>query len=208
MWNFLILIVVNIMWGLQFSGAKIATEQLGPIAVTVIPLIISVLMMAPFLAFKKRNSEAGIPAQGRLISSVIAFVILGTVGIVVSQLFLTWGIARSLASNAAVITLTTPATTAVLAFFLLREKMTRLRWFSFALAFAGVIMASGVDWGSVQLLQARYLVGNLLLFLSCWGASFYNTYAKKLLSEFTPYEVTVYSFTVCVLFLLPFFARI
>ena len=46
-------------------------------------------------------------------------------------------------------------------------------------------------------------MGNLLIFGSLWGASFYNTYAKKLLKVYSPFEVTVYSFTVCSLVLLP-----
>ena len=201
--NFLILILVNIFWAVQFSAAKIATDNLGPITVTVVPLIMSVLMMAPFLALKKRNSTLDPPASGKVLTTVLSFVLLGTAGIVISQLCLTWGISRSLASNAAVITLGTPAITAVTAYFMLSERMTRLRWISFVLAFAGVLMCSDIDWRSVQLLKGNYLVGNMLLFLSLWGASFYNTYAKKLLRKFTPFEVTVYSFTVCSLVLLP-----
>ena len=201
--NFLILILVNIFWAVQFSAAKIATDNLGPITVTVVPLVMSVLIMAPFLALRKRNANSDPPGQGRLLRTILSFVLLGTVGIVISQLCLTWGISRSLASNAAVITLGTPAITAVTAYFMLRERMTRLRWVSFILAFAGVLMCSDIDWSSVQLLKGRYLVGNMLLFLSLWGASFYNTYAKKLLRKFTPLEVTVYSFTVCSLVLLP-----
>jgi len=201
--NFLILILVNIFWAVQFSAAKIATDNLGPITVTVVPLIMSVLMMAPFLALKKRNPTPDPPASGEGLNTVLSFVLLGTAGIVVSQLCLTWGISRSLASNAAVITLGTPAITAVTAYFMLSERMTRLRWISFVLAFAGVLICSDIDWRSVQLLKGKYLVGNMLLFLSLWGASFYNTYAKKLLRKFTPFEVTVYSFIVCSLVLLP-----
>ncbi len=201
--NFLILILVNVFWAVQFAAAKIATDNMGPITVTVVPMLISVLTMAPFLAFRKRNPEpAPVPGES-VVRTVFGFVLLGTFGIVISQLCLTWGISRSLASNAAVITLGTPAITAVTAYFMLREHMTAVRWISFILAFAGVLMCSDIDWRSVQLLQGKYFVGNMLLFASLWGASFYNTYAKKLLSRFTPFEVTVYSFTVCTLVLLP-----
>ncbi len=201
--NFLILILVNIMWAIQFAAAKIATDNMGPITVTVVPMLISVLTMAPFLALRKSAPRPDAPDRGSLPKIVLSFVLLGTFGIVISQLCLTWGIARSLASNAAVITLGTPAITAVTAYFMLRERMTKVRWVSFLLAFGGVLICSDIDWRSVQLLQGKYLVGNLLLFISLWGASFYNTYAKKLLSRYTPFEVTVYSFIVCTLVLLP-----
>ena len=201
--NFAILILVNIMWALQFAGAKIATENLGPITVTVIPMAISTLLMVSVLAMRKRKPAAEDPVPGSRLRIILSFVLLGTGGIVISQLFLTWGIARSLASNAAVITLTVPAITAVLAFFMLGERLTLLRCISFALALAGVLMVSGIDWRSVHIFQGKYLLGSILLFLSCWGGSFYNTYAKKLLRRYSPLEVTVYSFTVCTLVLLP-----
>jgi drug/metabolite transporter (DMT)-like permease len=201
--NFLILILVNVFWAVQFAAAKIATDNMGPITVTVVPMLISVLTMAPFLALRKRNPEPPAIPRGSVLKTVFGFILLGTFGIVISQLCLTWGISRSLASNAAVITLGTPAITAVTAYFMLRERMTAVRWISFILAFGGVLMCSDIDWKSVQLLQGRFFFGNMLLFASLWGASFYNTYAKKLLSRFTPFEVTVYSFTVCALVLLP-----
>ena len=203
MTNFLLLILVNLMWSVQFAAAKVATDSLGPVTVTVVPLVISVLLMAPFLALRKRRARANPPERASLLRNILAFVLLGTVGIVISQLFLTWGISRSLASNGAVITLACPAITAVVAYFMLNERMTLLRWISFTLALAGVLICSDIDWHSVQLSTGKYLVGNLLIFGSLWGASFYNTYAKKLLKVYSPFEVTVYSFTVCALVLLP-----
>jgi len=191
------------MWSVQFAAAKVATDSLGPVTVTVVPLVISVILMAPFLALRKRRARANPPERASLLRNILAFVLLGTVGIVISQLFLTWGISRSLASNGAVITLACPAITAVVAYFMLNERMTPLRWISFALALAGVLICSDIDWHSVQLSTGKYLVGNLLIFGSLWGASFYNTYAKKLLKVYSPFEVTVYSFTVCSLVLLP-----
>ena len=46
---FVVLLLVNLMWAFQFSGAKIATERLGPITVAFLPLAISTLLFAPFL---------------------------------------------------------------------------------------------------------------------------------------------------------------
>ncbi|MCE5309072.1 MAG: DMT family transporter [Acidobacteriales bacterium] len=204
---FLVLILVNLMWAAQFSAAKIATDRLGPTTVTVLTLAMSVALVAPVLAWRRRSGTNGNRRSG-FWKTAPQFVLLSAAGIVISQLFLTWGIAHSLASNAAVITLATPATTAVLAYFLLGERMTWVRCVSFVLALAGVLMVSDIDWRSIQLLHGKYLLGNLLLFLSCWGASFYNTYGKKLLRVFSPIEVLVYSFFVAVLILTPLMQRL
>ena len=42
MTNFLLLILVNLMWSVQFAAAKVATDNLGPVTVTVVPLVMSV----------------------------------------------------------------------------------------------------------------------------------------------------------------------
>jgi drug/metabolite transporter (DMT)-like permease len=109
---------------------------------------------------------------------------------------LTAGLQRSLASNGAVITLTIPVLMALLAALLLGERMTGLRWLAFALAIAGVLLTSDIDWRSVRILDGRYLLGNLLIFLSCAGSAFYNVFSKKLLDRFSAAEVVVYSFLV------------
>ncbi len=192
---FAVLLLVNAMWAFQFSGAKIATARLGPITVTLLPMALSTLFFAPFVLFRKRKPMPGVaPASRREI--VLGFVAAGTIGVAASQLGLTWGVLRSLASNAAVLTLTIPVLTAALAAMLLGEKMSGLRWFAFLLSIAGVLIVSDVDWHSVQVFRGKYLLGNTLIMVSCFGSAFYNTYSKKLLQTFNPVEVLVYSYAV------------
>ncbi len=190
--SFLALLVVNMMWAFQFSGAKIVTERLGPVSTALIPMALSTLLFAPFL-------RAGRPcgAAGRFTRPLLAgLLMIGTVGIVPAQLGLTWGVEHSLASNASVITLTIPVLTAVMAVLLLEEKMTRLRWLSFGLAICGVLIVSEVDLRSADIFRGSYLAGNLLILASCLGSALNNTYSKKLLEVLSPLELLVYSFLV------------
>jgi drug/metabolite transporter (DMT)-like permease len=189
---FLVLAVVNLMWAFQFSGAKIATERLGPVTVTFIPLALSTVLFAPLVRLSR-----GPKPKPRFTAVVVRDLILaGTLGIIPSQLGLTWGVQLSLASNASVLTLTIPVLTAIMAVVLLGERMTVVRWLSFALAICGVLIVSDIDWRSVELFRGTYLLGNLLLFASCLGSAFYNTYSKKLLETFNPVELLVYTFLV------------
>lgn len=187
---FLVLVLVNLMWAFQFSGAKIATERLGPIAVALIPLALSTVLFAPLLRMSR-----GTKARPRWTPAVWRDLLLAsTLGIIPAQLGLTWGVEHSLASNASVLTLTIPVLTAMMAVLLLGERMTLLRWLSFALAIAGVLIVSDINWKSVSIFRGTYLVGNLLILASCLGSAFYNTYTKKLLETFNPVELLVYSF--------------
>jgi drug/metabolite transporter (DMT)-like permease len=189
---FLVLVVVNLMWAFQFSGAKIATERLGPVTVTFMPLALSAVLFAPLLRFSRGQK----PSPRFTVVVVRDLILAGTLGIIPSQLGLTWGVQLSLASNASVLTLTIPVLTAIMAVVLLGERMTVVRWLSFALAICGVLMVSDIDWKSVEIFRGTYLLGNLLLFASCLGSAFYNTYSKKLLETFNPVELVVYTFLV------------
>ena len=189
---FLVLVLVNLMWAFQFSGAKIATERLGPIAVALIPLALSTVLFAPLLRISRGKTP-----RPRWTPVVWRDLFLAsTLGIIPAQLGLTWGVEHSLASNASVLTLTIPVFTAMMAVMLLGERMTIVRWLSFALAICGVFMVSDIDWKSVAIFKGTYLTGNLLILASCLGSAFYNTYTKKLLETFNPVELLVYSFLV------------
>jgi drug/metabolite transporter (DMT)-like permease len=189
---FLVLMLVNLMWAFQFSGAKIATERLGPITVALIPLVLSTILFAPLL----RVSRSGKPGPRWTLVVWRDLILASTLGIIPAQLGLAWGVKHSLASNAAVLTLTIPVFTAVMAVILLGERMTAVRWLSFALAIVGVLLVSNIDWKSVAIFRGTYLLGNLRILVSCIGSAFYNTYTKKLLETFNPIELLVYSFLV------------
>ena len=195
---FVVLTLVNLMWAFQFSGAKLATERLGPIEVALIPLGLSTLIFAPFMRMSRRGS---IRRRWNLVVWRDIF-LASTLGIVPAQLGLTWGVQHSLASNAAVLTLTIPVLTATMAVLLLGEHMTTVRWLSFLLAIGGVLIVSDINWSSVSILTSSYLLGNLLIFASCLGSAFYNTYTKKLLETLSPVALLVYTFFVADLDLL------
>src|SRR5436190_18056012 len=151
---FLVLVLVNLMWAFQFSGAKIATARLGPIAVALIPLALSTLLFAPLVRISrgKKPGPRWTPAVWR------DLFLASTLGIIPAPLGLTWGVEHSLASNAAVLTLSIPVLPAVMAVILLGESMTPVRYISFALAICGVLMVSDINWRSVSLFRGTYLL--------------------------------------------------
>ena len=134
---------------------------------------------------------------------IFEFILIGVLGQVVAQLFITWGVRWSLASNAALLALTLPISTAVMAYFLLGERMTRVRWLSFALALVGVIECSGIDWKALNFTSVKFLLGNLMIFFSVNGSAFYNAYSKKLLERYSPLQVLLCSYYAVVAFLGP-----
>ena len=104
---FAALIAINAMWAFQFAGARLATEELGPVLVTLVPLAIATLMVLPFSGLSGDIFRIG----NRRIQ--LDLFLLGTVGVLPAQLCVVLGVQRTLASNASVLSLTVPVLTAL-----------------------------------------------------------------------------------------------
>jgi len=200
-WSFLLL--CNFIWASQFALVKLVQDEVGPLFTTAFPMLLATLLLAPVVFLERRSTTREIPPATVRPADALGFLTIGLCGQVVAQLFATWGTQRSLASNAALISLSLPVATALMAFLLLRERMTRLRWLGFALAIAGVLVASGQDLRAADLGSRSYLAGNLMVFLGVLGSAFYNVYSKKMLLRFTPLEVLLGSYVFACLFLVP-----
>jgi drug/metabolite transporter (DMT)-like permease len=197
--NWLLLIACNLIWASQFVLAKLVQEQMGPIFATFLPMGLATLALLPLVRREQRRGSAA--PVGR--ADLVRFAVIGIFGQVLAQLGVTWGVRLAPASNAALLSLTLPIATALLAFLLLREHMTPIRWLSFALAIVGVLQCSGVEWGELRFASGPVVIGNLLIMLGVLGSSFYNVYGKKLLQRYTPLEVLLYSYYAVLACLLP-----
>jgi drug/metabolite transporter (DMT)-like permease len=118
----------------------------------------------------------------------------GLIGIFVMQYAYTLGSKLTIAANAGIITLTIPVFVAVLASFMLKEKLNIIRLISFVLAIGGVLMTSVSDISGANIFQGEYFIGNMVFLFACFCCAFYNTYCKLLVDKkFTELEILVYS---------------
>jgi drug/metabolite transporter (DMT)-like permease len=197
-----LLLLCNFIWASQFALVKLVQSEVGPLFTTAFPMLLATLLLAPVVVWTRRRHSPHTPIQ-LSVADLGAFLTIGILGQVIAQLFATWGTQRSLASNAALLSLALPVATALMAFLLLGERMTRLRWVGFALAIAGVLVSSRNDLRSSDLRGHDYLLGNAMVFLGVLGSAFYNVYSKKLLVRFSPLEVLLGSYVFACLLLVP-----
>lgn len=191
------LLACNLMWALQFTCIKLTQDQIGPFSTVFIPMVLATLFMLPF-AYKDARAN-----KNRKLSDLKAFAVLALIGQFPAQVLMTIGTQQSTASNAAIINLTLPVVSALLAVVYLKEKMTKGRWISFAIAVVGVVLCSLNDIFSANF-SLQYMVGNALIFSGVLGSGFYNTYCKKIADKYTEIEMLFYSYIFMVVFLLPF----
>jgi len=197
--SWLYLFSCNLMWALQFTCIKLVQDQVGALFTVWGPMTLATLMLYPLIRSEDKSAYRGAPRSKR---DILIFLLLGLLGVFPGQVIITWGTRMSLASNAALLMLTLPVSTAILAIIFLGERMTAIRWASFALAIVGVLMCSGIDFRSLNL-GAGYLVGNILIFIGTLGSAFYNSYGKKVLLRYSPMQMLFYSYVAMFLIMTP-----
>lgn len=188
--SWLLLFLANFMWALQFTCIKLVQDQVGPLFTVWGPMTLATVMLHP-LVRREQASRNSRPERRR--SDVWLFLLLAAVGVFPGQVVVTWGTRMSTASNAALIMLSLPLSTAVLAVFILGERMTSWRWLSAALALAGVVLCGEVDWRKLDF-GTSFLAGNLVIFAGTLGSAFFNSYGKKVLERYSPVQMLYYTY--------------
>ena len=192
----ILLFSCNLMWALHFTSIKLTQNQLGQYFTVWFPMLLSIFMLMPFVLkdFKKKK---------RSLKDILVFVPLAALGAFPSQMLMTIGTRMSLASNAAIMVLILPILTAVLAYLILKEKMTKTLWTSFAIAIAGVTLVSLNDLSKIDF-GTEYAIGNLVIFAALIANAYYNVGCKKIADKFSGMEMVFYSYVIIVILLSPF----
>ncbi len=186
------LVLVNFLWAAQYPAYKIASESMSPVVMGFWTLLLATLLLVPFLWRESRLASTGV----RGITSrkaILQYAVLAIGGILPPSVMMPWGIARSTASNAAILSLTIPVLMTGLAVAMLGERLTRLRMLGLCLALGGTVALSWSDF-SADIVATHLLAGNIVIFVAGLGSAFFNVYSKALLERFTELEVLVYSY--------------
>lgn len=187
--SWLLLLSCNFMWALQFTCVKLVQDQVGSLFTVWGPMTLATVLLYPLVRLEVHSTEK----RDWRSSDILVYLLLAVVGVFPGQVLITWGTRMSLASNAALLMLTLPVSTAFLAFIFLHERMTAMRWVSFVLAIIGVLMCSDVDFRSLNFGKG-YLYGNVLIFVGTLGSAFYNSYGKKMLERYSPTEMLYFTY--------------
>jgi drug/metabolite transporter (DMT)-like permease len=200
----LLLMAANLFWAGQGVAVKLLDGGIGPLAIALLPLYFATLLGLAILSLRG-NLAYKIKAAWSLRRE---FFLAGTCGQLMAQVGMTLGISWSTASNGAILSLLVPVFGALIAVWLLRERLSTLRVASLLLGFAGVMLLSPLYGSARSRIGTHQLAGNLLIAAGCMGSAFYNVYSKRLLDRFSGIEVLFFSylsttaFSVPVLFLL------
>lgn len=174
------MLVVCLIWGLNFSVTKSAFDQIPPLPFTAVRFLVASLLL--WLVLRVIEGPAKLPP-----GALKQLIILGVMGNTCYQLAFMLGLARTTATNSALILSTVPTVVGVFAGALGLERITtRMRW-GIALATLGVVLViatRGVDF------DTRTLRGDLLTVLAVLFWAGYTVGLRRVPPGVSPLRVT------------------
>lgn len=193
------LLAANFLWAGQGVAVKLLTGRLSPLATALLPLYC--VTCAGFGIFWTRQD-----ALQRLCTAWSfrkEFFLAGICGQLVAQAGMTLGIRWSSASNGAILSLLIPIFGALLAVWLLHERLSVLRVGALLLGLAGIFLISPWHGHARSSGSVHEFAGNILVALGCLGSAFYNVYSKRLLTRFSEMEILLFSYLATTIFSAP-----
>ena len=194
----LLLTAANLLWAGQGIAIKLLDGGLGPLATALLPLYLITLLGLAILSLRRNFAEKSMAAW----KLRREFFVAGICGQLMAQVGMTLGVSWSTASNGAILSLLIPIFGALIAVWLLRERLSTFRVSGLLLGLAGVLLLSPLH-GATAGTRAHQLAGNLLIVIGCLGSAFYNVYSKRLLDRFSGLEILFFSYLSTTVFSLP-----
>jgi drug/metabolite transporter (DMT)-like permease len=174
------MLLVCLIWGLNFSITKLALDQIPPLPFTAIRFLISSLLLWIILRMVEGPARL-VPRSLRIL------ILLGLLGNTCYQLAFTVGLNLTAATNSALILSTVPTVVAVFAGAFGLERITARMWCGIILGTIGVVLViatRGVDF------TTDTLVGDLLTVTAvlCWAG--YTVGLRRVDPGISPLRVT------------------
>lgn len=172
-----------VIWGANFSVVKFVLREFPQVSFNALRLAIAALVFLGAI----RVLAADEPAFTR--DEWLRVALLGVIGHFLYQLAFVAGVARTTASNGALIFGATPIAVALMSAAAGHERVPPLRWAGAALSLFGIYIIVGRQ----AQLSSTTAIGDLLVFagMLCW--SLYSVLAQPLLRRHSPLAVTGYS---------------
>jgi drug/metabolite transporter (DMT)-like permease len=191
----LLLLLVTLIWGSNFTIIKSAFRELEPIAFNALRLALaSTTFLTIMRIVQRRHPGPGAPGWWRFLRTDavltrgdwVSLAIIGAIGHFCYQLCWVAGLTRTTVANSSLILGLTPAAVAVASAAIGDEHLRRHHWIGLALSLAGLYLVAG---RGAQVSRSA-LVGDGLTILAviCW--TIYTLMGQRLMERHSPLGVT------------------
>ncbi|QKY70092.1 DMT family transporter [Lentibacillus sp. CBA3610] len=176
-----LLLLVMLMWGLNVSAIKVLVDAIDPMLLTgfrVMTAGVAVLVICSFMGIFRLPDKH----EWLIIFYIAIF------NVILHHSFVAVGLEMTTGINGSLILGMNPLITAMMAFLILRQRMTWVRVFGFVLGFVGVVVTTIMGTGELTGVS----MGDLIVFLGVAVQGFSFVLISKLKPTFDPRLATGY----------------
>jgi len=182
---FAALIVVQVLFGMNYVISKVVVEAFPPILWASIRIIIaSIVMFSAALVFRKGKFK---PKKG-FFKKLIIFALLG---VIINQTCFLVGLKYTTSPNSAILNTLIPIFTLLIVTITGKEPLTRWRALGFLSAFAGVLAILKVEEATFS---SETLYGDFLTIINAFSFSCFLAYSKDFIEKYDRTWVTAWLF--------------
>lgn len=196
---YILMVFATLLFAGAFIAGKLGASDFTPVMMTFLRIGLAVLILFPIMMVKETNIK---------LSKKDLFLVfkLGLVGMTFYHLFFFTALRYTTASNASVINGTMPIITAVIAMFVLKERLNIKSFLYIVAAFIGVLTII-TNWDLSVLFNMTFSKGDLLMLCGTISWASYSVMIKKAGSQMSPLKMTAYTLLMCLIIITPFAIR-
>lgn len=168
--------------GINIPLGKIISQSMSVFLFANIRFAIAAVVLVPIVLLK-RDKKTCLSKNDLLVIFFQSFF-----GVFLFSIFMLYGVRYTTAISASIITSTTPAFIAIIAFFLLKEKMNINSTISVVLAVIGIAFISVESGGTLSTIQDN-MFGNMLIIFAVISEALFSIYAKLVSNKLHPLQM-------------------
>ncbi len=194
--TYLLLVLVVAVWGSYPTLVKIALRDMPPFTLAALRCVLASTILS--VLFWR---DAGERQHAVTRADLPALVILGISGITISTGIFYLAVALTTASNAVILTASTPVLVAVGGHLFFAERLRPLQWAGVACSAFGVLLT--VSRGHLRLLESPPSLGDGIVLAGQVAWATYTLYGKRVLTRLSPRMATTAAYLIGTVFLVP-----
>ncbi|RYL95032.1 DMT family transporter [Sporolactobacillus sp. THM7-4] len=191
------LVLANLFWAGNYVFGKYVVAEMTPVQMTFIRWLIAVLFLFPLAQWLEKPDWRNVWREWKML------LLLSILGIIGYNVLLYEALRFTSSLNAALVNSINPAMIALLAMWLLKERLSVVNGIGLAVSLVGVLLVL-TRGHLLQIFQIHYNQGDLLMLLAITVWSFYTLAGKKM-KNVPPVAATAVSALLGLAVLLPFF---
>jgi drug/metabolite transporter (DMT)-like permease len=190
----LLILLAIIFWGTSFVATKTVLNEIKPVTIIILRLILAVILLTSIALYTKRRFSLNLKSHGWIF--ILALVAVFHLWIQVT------GLQYTTAANTGWIIGTAPIFMAILGFVFYKERITLLQFAGILVALAGLLLLIGKgDITNIGLIENK---GDLLVLGSAFTWGVYSMVNKKISLSYSPLMTILYLFLMMAVIIIPF----